>query len=279
MDEQSEASQTAMLTAGYRARASARPDPICRDPWAAALAGPRGAELAHAHDAAMPHGELWLAVRTAWIDQRVRRLTGPERPQVVMLGAGLDTRAARLARPGVRFFEVDHPATQAHKRAAVGALPGYPVDAATWVPCDFERDDFTERLVAAGFDAAQPALVVWEGVTMYLSVAAIRATLERVASLHPRSVLVFDKVGKALASGTSSRAGDRELAALVEDVGEPFAWGADDVLPMMATTGFRHVRVVRFDEACLSLTGSYDRERYFRFQTFVVASVEAEVGL
>ena len=62
-----------------------------------------------------------------------------------MLGAGLDTRAARLAKAGVRFFEVDHPESQKLKRASSPQLERYPIDAATYVACDFEHDRLPRR--------------------------------------------------------------------------------------------------------------------------------------
>src|SRR5438552_3949868 len=100
-----EASRTALMVAAYRARASSREAPLCDDPWAAALAGEDGAAVAAAYDAVYPHMELWVAVRTAFLDERVRRLTARGGvTQVALLGAGFDTRAARLAREGVRFF-------------------------------------------------------------------------------------------------------------------------------------------------------------------------------
>jgi methyltransferase (TIGR00027 family) len=100
--------------AAYRARASAQADPLCRDPWAAKLAGEEGFDLARRYDEGYPAMELWTAVRTAFIDARVRRAVGPpwSMTQVVLLGAGFDARAARLASPGARFFEVDPAATQ-----------------------------------------------------------------------------------------------------------------------------------------------------------------------
>ena len=267
------ASHTALMVAGYRARATAAPDALCSDPWAAELVGEEGLEFSRLHDRAFPHGEMWLAVRTAWLDARVRSLAGPERPQVVILGAGFDTRAARLAADGVRFFEVDQPATQADKLARLERLDGYPMDAATFVSCDFERDDFLDRLVAAGFDAEAPALVLWEGVTHYLTEEAIRATLTRLAVCDPGTVLLFDYINRKLAQGNNRlTATDERLREMVADLGEPFVSGFNDPLPILQQSGFRHIRTVSFDQACLSLTGTYDRERLFRFQHFAIAS-------
>ncbi len=264
------ASKTALLTCALRARATEQPHPVCNDPWARGLCGDVGMQLADAYIRVFAHAELWLAVRTAFLDGEVRHFDGP---QVVLLGAGLDTRAARLARPGLRFFEVDHPSTQADKIERVRALAGYPVEAATYVSCNFEHDDFLERLVAAGFRTDQPALLIWEGVTYYLTEAAVRATLRRVATgCDPRSVLVFDYVQKKLVEGQRIKQNEKEMLGLLSSVGEPFQFGLNDPTPLLYEEGFRHVRTVSFDEACLTLTGTYERERQFRFQGFTIGS-------
>src|SRR5690349_9365080 len=190
MDATSTASKTALMVCAYRARASKWDKPIMVDPWAEAIAGDEGHAIARALDAKHPPMELWLALRVAYLDRMVGLAVdrlGVR--QVVILGAGYDTRAARLPRAGVQFFEVDHPATQAAKRARLAELDGYPVDAATYVTCDFERDDPVDRLVASGFSVRDPALVIWEGVVAYLTEPVVRATASRLATgLDPRSL-------------------------------------------------------------------------------------------
>ncbi len=271
-------STTARMVAAYRGRASAREDAICHDPWALALAGEDGAEVARRYDLTFAPMELWIALRTAYFDRQIERFTRPRGPiaQVVLLGAGLDTRAARLAREGVRFFEVDREESQSLKLERLARLEGYPVDAATYVRCDFERQDFLERLVAGGFAVAEPAFFVWEGVTAYLSEDAVRATLRRVAQgMHPGSVLVFDHLRRRIVAGDLKDPKDQESRAFVADLGEPLRFGVDYPLPMLYEEGFRRVRMVTFDEIALELTGTYERERAFRFQGVVIASRNA----
>jgi len=267
-----EASKTAKLVAAYRARGTARG--IIDDPWAAALAGEDGASFAQIYDRVFKNGDLYLAVRTWFLDGCVRHYTAQRKfPQVVILGAGLDTRAARLAHPGVRFFEVDHPATQAYKIERTAALPGYPKDAATYVSCDFEQEDFLDRLTASGFGIDAPALFIWEGVTYYLAEPAVRATLRRIASgCEKTSVVVFDYVMRKLVEGQRVKPNEREMLDLLASISEPFKFGINDVLPLLFEEGFRWVDTVSFDEACLAMTGTYERERQFRFQLFGLAS-------
>jgi methyltransferase (TIGR00027 family) len=114
--------------------------------------------------------------------------------QVLVLGAGLDTTAyqpAAVQRGTV--FEVDHPATQAWKierLAEAGISPTAPV---RYVPVDFETDDLTDALEAAGFDRTRPAVVVWLGVTVYLTAAAVDQTLASLGGLTTARIdLVLD---------------------------------------------------------------------------------------
>lgn len=116
-----------------------------------------------------------IMLRVAFIDALIAETRAP---QVVILGAGLDTRAWRCeALRGVRVFEVDHPSTQAYKRAQVSRL-GAPLAALSFVPVDFSVAGGLERALAdAGHDPSQPTLWVWEGVIMYLDDTALRSTL------------------------------------------------------------------------------------------------------
>ena len=280
MDVDSSASKTALMVCAYRARASKWPKPLFVDRWAEALAGPDGVDIARRLDTVFPPMETWLALRVAYLD-RIVALAVDELSirQIVMLGAGYDTRAARLPRAGATYFEVDHPATQAAKRERLARLPDYPSDAARYVGCNFEREDPIERLVATGFAAREPAVVIWEGVVPYLTEQAIRATATRLATgLEPRSLVAFDYVGKKFASGSANTENARAEAArqreLISDLGEPARFGTDDILPLLHDCGFRWVRSLDFNELALELLGDYARDRQFRFQHVALAAAK-----
>lgn len=118
-----------------------------------------------------------MMLRVAYIDALIAERIAP---QLVILGAGLDTRAWRLpALRGVRVFEVDHPATQSYKRLHARAL-AEPLAQLHYVPVDFGQDSLEHALLAAGHQAQVPTLWVWEGVIMYLPDAALRATLGHI---------------------------------------------------------------------------------------------------
>jgi methyltransferase (TIGR00027 family) len=280
VDAESAASKTALMVCAYRARASTWPSPLFVDPWAEALAGSEGHDIARRLDRLFPPMETWFALRVAYLDRLVALAVDRlSIRQIVILGAGYDTRAARLPRAGVRFFEVDHPATQAAKRERLTRLPRYPVDAAIYATCDFEREDPIERLAANGFDLREPALVLWEGVVIYLTERAIRATASRLASaLDPRSLVAFDFLGKRFGAGELRSEGERETRAYTGGLGEPIRFGCDDVLPLLYDCGFRWVRSLDFNELALEMLGDYQRDRQFRFQHIALAAVRTPVA-
>lgn len=117
--------------------------------------------------------------------------------QVVVLGAGFDSRGYRFASRlnGVRFIEVDEPATQAYKKRRVieilGRLPAH----VSYVPMDFTKDRLLNQLATAGYSEREKAFVLWEGVTVYLPEPAVLDTLHFVRDhAAPGSLLAFDYI-------------------------------------------------------------------------------------
>lgn len=143
-----------------------------------------------------------VALRTQAIDAVVAREADDGAPQVVVLGAGLDARAWRLAAlAGTTVFEVDHPSTQAFKRERLARAGRASLTDVRFVGVDFERDDLDARLAASGHDASARTTWLWEGVTMYLDRGAIEATLDVIARRSaPSSVLAMTYATRELAN-------------------------------------------------------------------------------
>lgn len=114
--------------------------------------------------------------------------------QCVILGAGLDSTAYRLGarHPGVRFFEVDHPGSQAWKRERLDAMNVPPPANLTYASVDFERDALLPALMAAGLRLDRPAVVTWLGVSMYLDRRTMDGVLGTFAEFAPGSDLIMD---------------------------------------------------------------------------------------
>ena len=205
-------SRTSIFVAAGRAVGARDPDPQVRNPDGLAeklLGDPAALDVDHPavralsldYEQAMTDMEVvnhvrMMMIRTRFIDEALERAVRGGATQVVILGAGFDTHAYRcrdLLRD-VRVFEVDRPATQALKRRRVDEALGGPPPNLTYVPVDFQRDDLGGVLRRHGCDPAQRTFFILEGVTMYLPEAAVRDTLQFVASHAPGSGIVFDFV-------------------------------------------------------------------------------------
>jgi methyltransferase (TIGR00027 family) len=123
---------------------------------------------------------------------------------VVVLGAGFDTLAYRLAKKtGIPIFEVDQPVNIDRKAAAVQRALGQQPASVRLVPMDFERDDVLNVLAEHGYRPDSRTFFVWEAVTQYLSPEAVDATLEGLRRATPGSRLVFTYVRRDFIDGTN----------------------------------------------------------------------------
>ena len=123
---------------------------------------------------------------------------------VVLLGAGLDTLAYRLARRSViPIFEVDQPVNIERKAAAVRRVLGTIPSSVHLVPLDFERDDVLTALAERGYRADYRTFFVWEAVTQYLTADAVHATLESLRPAASGSRLVFTYVRRDFIDGVN----------------------------------------------------------------------------
>src|SRR5204862_1102321 len=119
-----------------------------------------------------------LLARTRFFDRAVLHALARGIDQVVIVGAGYDDRALRFRSPGVRFFELDHPDTQEHKRRRLRGV----VNGPTLVPVDFEHDPVGAMLGVAGQSDSRPSLFICEGLLVYLSLNDIAELLRGLAS-------------------------------------------------------------------------------------------------
>jgi methyltransferase (TIGR00027 family) len=180
------------------------------------------------------------AARTSFYDAALRRhLAGID--QLVILGAGFDTRAHRLPPEArVRCFEIDTPKTQALKREMLKKA-GVDTTGVTYVPADFLKEDWFEKLADAGFEPDRPGFFLWESVTMYLDQEAIESTFRKIAGTTTGSVVAFDYVSVELIEARTLFM--RYARAMLEATGEPWRFGIDNTPPVRD-------RVAAFLEPC-----------------------------
>jgi len=123
-----------------------------------------------------------LAARTTFFDRVVTAALERDFSQVVLAAAGYDGRAWRYAKPGVKWFEVDHPDTQRDKLERIGRL-GLGADHVAFVPADFAADELGPRLLDAGLDPGTPTLMLCEGVAVYLEQPVLASLLGGLRSV------------------------------------------------------------------------------------------------
>ncbi len=265
-------SKMAAGIAMHRAHETQKPEDerICYDPYALRFVDPAILQYAaaHAKEAQRKYDEMERAfpglgnsirARVRYFDDFVERMCGEGLQQLVILGAGYDTRAYRLAglKENVRVFEMDHPDTQAFKtekiREILGALPDHVV----YVPVDFESESAGDRLYASGYSPDKKTLFLLEGLIMYLPPEAVDETFAFIRrSSGPGSAVLFDYYPCSVVDGTDTRPVAANIRAFTAHQGEPLKSGIPDggVEAFLAARGFSNIR---------NVTGEDYRRMYF----------------
>jgi methyltransferase (TIGR00027 family) len=261
-------SRTAQFVAAARGMGRLLPEAarIADDPYGMAFSSATLARLVNrSHDgsrsesiARIPGLRMWIIymqVRTRVIDDAARAFVAGGGRQIVLLGAGYDCRALRLPELAAsNVFEIDHPATQGHKREVLERLGAH--SPAHYLAWDFETrpmDDLPAALADAGHDPRAPTLTIWEGVTMYLTEGAIDASLRAIATWSPpRSQLVMTYQEETRDRPSFAK---RAVRAVVQRLGEPFkfAWFPDQLPEYLEARGFELASDVAMIDAARAL--------------------------
>jgi methyltransferase (TIGR00027 family) len=204
-----------------------------------------------------------IVARARFIEDLVVEQAGQGIGQYVILGAGLDTFAQRRPEIASRLsvFEVDQPGPQAWKRQRLVELGFGVPDWLRLVPVDFEAgDSWLQKLAAAGFDAAKPAVVVSTGVSMYLTKEAVMATLRQVAALAPGSTLAMSFLLPLEIADPEVRPGLERAAQGARASGTPFIsfFTPQQMLALAREAGFKDAR---------HISANMLAERYFAGRT------------
>jgi methyltransferase (TIGR00027 family) len=236
-----EPSRTAQYVALFRSLESARRrDRLFTDALAPRFLPPRlrlaaeaarvpgvGVSIERFIDRRWPGARASAVARTRLIDGWATDALRDGARQVLVLGAGFDARAYRLADMSrARVFEVDQPATLAVKRQAVRAALGHLPAHVSYVEVDFNTGRLADELAAAGFDPGLPTCTIWEGVTHYLTEEAVRATFGYVAgATPPGSRVMWTYVHRGVIDGSREFDGGEAARAAVSRAGEPWVVG------------------------------------------------------
>jgi methyltransferase (TIGR00027 family) len=171
-------------------------------------------------DGFLPGLTEYMIARTTYFDRRFVDALNSNTPQIVLLGAGYDSRAYRFANSnqGTRIFELDAAPTQDRKKECLRkARIEIPKDV-TFVPIDFNQESPREALEKAGYQNNQRTLFIWEGVSYYLEVEAVNTTLAFVRqAAHHESAIAFDYTISISEENVDDYYGVREFAQSMKE--------------------------------------------------------------
>lgn len=233
-------SKTAMGVAVHRADESTRPEGerICYDPYAVYfISSEMRHSLAHNPDKVkeamdkynryLPGLSNSIRAKVRFFDDFVKKSIDEGLEQLVVLGAGYDSRPYRIAGLNkIRVFEVDHPDTQTVKMEKIkeifGSLPNHVV----YIPADLVSDDFGRRLLEGGYDRSRKTLFIMEGVIFYIPPKSVDNILDFIVKNSGKgSTILFDYFPQSVIDGTSDSEAGRNIHDHLAQVGEPLQFG------------------------------------------------------
>ena len=167
----------------------------------------------------LPGLNEYMIARTVYFDRLFASAFIEKTPQIVLLGAGYDSRTYRFAKfnQGTRIFELDIAPTQARKMKCLSKAHIEVSENVIFVPINFNQEAIKTALEKAGFDGGKKTLFVWEGVSYYLTEESVDSTLEFVSKTHHENVIAFDYTVPISEENIDAHYGVREFAQTMKE--------------------------------------------------------------
>ena len=172
----------------------------------------------------------YVTARTKFFDEQFRKALEMDYAQIVILGAGYDSRAFRYNSDvkGTVVFELDETSIQAEKMRLLDKADIKIPDNLKFASINFNKDSLEGVLTGVGYNPNERTLFLWEGVSMYLEEGAVAAVMQFVSEKSGKgSKIVFDYFDRAILNGGNNAYGAKEISAEVKKSGEPFQFGVD----------------------------------------------------
>ena len=257
-------SKTAELAAAIRALHLRRASPpLYTDPLAESMLGPLWRRIVPSQVLTWLVVDILLrrlvpivpavVVRARYGEDHAEISVGQGVDQYVIIGAGYETFAMRrddlMAR--LTVYELDQPATQEAKRRRMREAGIPEPERVRYVAADLNAETLHGALDRSGFDASRPALFSWFGVTYYLGEAAIRETLESIATrMAPGSSVMFDYLANSATTPAAARELRRRCADFVARRGEPWisSFSPGEMSALLVDTGYAEIESLEPDQ-------------------------------
>lgn len=194
-----------------------------------------------------------IRARVRYFDDFIRTSISEGLEQLVILGAGYDTRAYRIEdlKGKVKVFEVDHPDTQFVKVEKLKKIFGSLPDHVTFVSIDFETDTLEQKLINYGYERSKKTLFIMEGLIMYLPPESVDKTLSFISKNSGKgSSILFDFYPESVVDGTCELEVGKNIRNFVAQQGEPLKFGIKEgmVETFLVKKGFSRVQSVTAKE-------------------------------
>lgn len=213
MLELNNVSGTAFIIAEFRAEENQAPEPLYQDQIVELFLDHETHQVAQQVVQSFPPAKEMVKLRTRYFDDVLAQQIALGYQQIVILGSGLDTRAARMPAPDVRYFEIDQAATLQLKAERLAA---HQIAAAvTYIPGDYVKDNLIELLSRNDFNFQRPTYFLWEGNVTYLKKGDVIAVLDAIRNHVTHFKLSFDYMSKQVITKTT---GSSDLDGYIEQL-------------------------------------------------------------
>jgi len=227
MSEIKDVSGTAFVVAEFRAEENRAAAPLYQDSVVGLFLDEDTRNAAGRVAASFPPVKDLVKIRTKYFDDMLEKHIVSHFRQVVILGAGLDTRAVRKQAAGVTYFEIDDAATLKLKQTRY-EQQGIDVDV-KFIPGNYVTDGMIDLLKQNDFDFDLPTYFIWEGNTMYLPVEINKRILAEIRDRVRRFRLSFDYMAEEVIAKTTGDPGITRLVESFAAMGAPWLSGFRDV--------------------------------------------------
>lgn len=234
---------TAFIVAEFRADEHREAEPLYRDEIVRFFLDEDTKKAAESFSAPFPPIQELVKIRTRYLDDLLDERIRQGVRQVVLLGAGLDTRSVRKQAPGVTYFEIDDVGTLELKGARLEA--NRITVEARLVPGDYIADDLIVLLESNGFDFALPTHFIWEGNTMYLSEDAVRRVMKAIGRHVAQFTLAFDYMAPEVIAKSTNDSNITEVVQRFAAMGAPWIFGIGDLPGLAREVGMSVVEIRR----------------------------------
>lgn len=226
---------------------------ICYDPYAIHFVNPKILEYAAKHrdeaNAAMDDSTGSIVARVRYFDDFLKKSIKERLEQLVIFGAGYDTRAYRIKelKGKVKVFEVDHPDTQRFKVQKIKEIFGSIPEHVVYVPVDFESQTLGKELFNKGYNRSLRTLFIMEGLIMYLTPKSVTETLNFIVENSGEgSAIIFDYFPESVVDGTNKLKIAQYIRNFALQQGEPLQFGIkdDELEEFLTNFGFSKIKNV-----------------------------------